>query len=69
MKNAISKQHVRWSCPPPFGGKPKSIKEWVAVCPKCKITITTTNGFPWYNTKNTRKTAKDALFRHLAIFH
>jgi hypothetical protein len=68
-KNPIRKMHVGWTSPWSIGNKPKSIREWVAVCPKCKVAQRSVKSSPYYNTKNTRKGAKDALHYHMQTFH
>lgn len=51
-------------------GKIISMKEWVAQCPKCSNTITAGMNMGMYGiTGNSRKTAKDALYRHLRFDH
>jgi hypothetical protein len=71
--NPIRKMHVGWqhswtlsiSATPPT-----SVREWVAVCPKCKIVGRTPQTSHYAGTgKNTRKAAKDALHYHMKTFH
>lgn len=73
-KNAIRKMHVGWGYSW-IGGtqteSPKSVREWVGKCPKCNALVRSTSS-TYYGlsfTKNTRKSAKDALHYHMLRFH
>lgn len=51
-------------------GRCVSRKEWVARCPKCNKIITAGMSIGIYGiAENSRKTAKDALYRHLKFNH
>lgn len=51
-------------------GKSIAVREWVARCPRCNKLITAGQNMGMYGiTQNSRKTAKDALFRHLIFKH
>lgn len=71
--NPIKKIHVGWTntwSDNLSTAMPKSVREWVAVCPKCKLIIKAKQAY-YYDTspKKTRKLAKDALHRHMQVFH
>ena len=72
-KNPIRKMHVGWEHHW-LGGtrtaQPVSIREWVAVCPKCNVVgRAKTDSYYASKGKNTRKAAKDALHYHMRTFH
>jgi hypothetical protein len=65
--------HVGWSHSWTGGIKstpPKSVREWVAVCPKCNL-VGRVETEHWHGARgnNTRKAAKDALNYHMREFH
>jgi hypothetical protein len=71
--NPIRKMHVGWNHTWTSGVNattPKSIREWVAVCPKCNV-VGRVKSKHWRGGpgKNTRKAAKDALHYHMRAFH
>ncbi len=72
-KNPIRKMHVGWEHRWLGGtrtGMPVSVREWVAVCPKCNVVVRTKQTYYYGNSgKNTRKAAKDALNYHMTVFH
>lgn len=53
------------------GKNTKVGRSWYGQCPVCQEYIKGDNGsYHWYsNTKNTRKTAKDAVYRHMRVKH
>jgi hypothetical protein len=67
--NPIRKRHVGWTHSWSGDKRPTSVKEWVAICPKCNVPVRSKSYSLHYNTKNTRKSAKDALHHHIAVFH
>lgn len=46
-----------------------SDKQWVTYCPKCNVMIKSAGWGFHGSTKNTRKSVKDALHRHLLVMH
>lgn len=63
-----------WSVPVGRNGAPGKVtrmREWYAVCPLCKEHITSGAGAVYYrkNRGDTRKGAKDALYRHTMKKH
>jgi hypothetical protein len=49
-------------------GRSNAHKEWFAICPQCSVEITPHTGWPHYN-HGTRKSTKDALYRHVQEEH
>lgn len=48
----------------PFDGSlPRPVREWLAICPTCSVEIVPKFSCPGF-ARPTRKTAKDALYRH-----
>lgn len=70
-KNPIRKMHVGWTSPwIGSNKKPESIRRWVAICPQCNTLIQAKNNMYYgYITQDTRKSAKDELYRHTLVFH
>jgi predicted phosphohydrolase len=72
-KNPIRKMHVGWENS--WSGEvrtasPKSVREWVAVCPKCKVIVRAKQTYYYgRSAKKSRKLAKDALYYHTSTFH
>lgn len=66
--------HVGWEYYWMGGGVrtqfPVSVREWVAICPKCKVVVRAKQTY-YYGRggKNSRKLAKDALYQHMRSFH
>lgn len=71
--NPIKKMHVGWAHNWSGGihtTVPKSVREWVAICPKCKVIIRAKQTYYYgSNPKKTRKLAKDALHYHMRTMH
>lgn len=71
--NPIKKMHVGWEYN--WSGSihtkmPKSVREWVAVCPRCKVIVRAKQTYyHGYSPKKSRKLAKDALHQHMRAFH
>lgn len=68
-QNPIFKKKIRQSYN--FNdGTVKTLKEWVARCPKCNKLVTAGQDMGMYGiTYNSRKSAKDALYRHQRSQH
>lgn len=71
--NPIRKMHVGWDHHWLGGTRtdfPVSVRQWVAICPKCKVTVKAKQTYYYgRSAKNTRKLAKDALYQHMHAFH
>lgn len=71
-KNPIRKIHVGWAHSWVGGVRPEaptSVRKWVGVCPECNEIVKSAPYGMHYDTKNTRKSAKDALHYHMLRKH